>query len=227
MSHLHLSLRSLMIGVMLMAILAQTMTFAASAQEPINGEPPNLAPRAAGEAGSTANSTIVVKDVERLAVSAAGNALWFKFYTANTFVPYDDNMTFTYYGAGCTYRTGGTPFTEHDVQLPQGAVIDYLRIYYYDNDANNNAAAYLFSYDGAGNLTQIASASSTGTPGQSSTGSGFFSYPVDNVNEGLSLRLSYGSATTSNLRICGVRIRYQYTSATTTHLPLILNNANP
>jgi hypothetical protein len=202
----------------LVVILGATMTFAASAQGPINGEPDNPVPQAASAPGTTT----VVKEVEVLAEPAAPNALWFKFYTANTFVPYDDNMTYSYYGAGCTYRTGGTAFTEHDLQLPQGAVIDYLRIYYYDNDAANNAAAFLFAYDGAGNYTQLASVASTGVPGQSDTGSGFFSHPVDNVSEGLSIRLSFGNATTSNLRICGVRLRYQYTIATTS-LPLILN----
>ena len=135
-------------------------------------------------------------------------------------------MTYNYFGAGCTYRTSGTSFTEHDLQLPQGAEIDYLRIYYYDNDASNNANAYLFAYDGAGNFTEIASVGSSGTPGQSSTGSGFFSYFVDNVGAGLSLRLNYGNGSNSNLRICGVRLRYQY-NISTVSLPLILNRTNP
>jgi hypothetical protein len=48
----------------------------------------------------------------------------------------------------------------------------------------------------------------SGTPGFSSAGSGFFSHIVDNIGEALAVRISFGSATTSALAICGVRLRY-------------------
>ena len=66
---------------------------------------------------------------------------------------------------------------------------------------------------------------STGTPGQTSAGSGFFSHFVDNSTEALSLSLRYGGLD-STLRICGVRIRYQYDISIVT-LPVILNQTNP
>lgn len=146
---------------------------------------------------------------------------WFHFISANTFVPYSDNMTYYYYTSGCMVRTGGGNYTDHTLQLPQGAEIDYLRVYYYDNDPDHNATAYLYAYDGYGNNTFIASATSSGASAvYTSIGSDFFSYTVDNVNEALSLSLYYGNATTSSLRICGVRIRYQY-NPYATFLPLL------
>jgi hypothetical protein len=148
---------------------------------------------------------------------------WFQFISANTFVPYNSSMTYVYYNSGCMYRTGGGDFTEHTLQLPQGAEIDYLRVYYYDNDPTHNVRADLYAYDGYGDNVNIASASSSGAVNSyQSMGSGFFSYTVNNEAEALSLSLYYGGATTNLLRICGVRIRYQY-NPYATFLPLLKN----
>lgn len=127
---------------------------------------------------------------------------------ATTFVQYNSTNTWGYGGSGCIYKTGGSAFYELDLQIPDGVELDFLRIYFNDTDAVNEASAFLFSFDGAGNNTQIASAGSSGSPGFSSAGSGFFSHIVDNVNEALGLRIGFGSATTSALQICGVRLRY-------------------
>ena len=136
------------------------------------------------------------------------------------------DMTYAYYGAGCVYRTGGSRFANHTLQLPQGAEIDYVRIFFYDSNDTYNAGVYLYAYDGYGALTQIAHVASTGTPGQSSAGSGFFSYFVNNEAEALSLTLDYGLDGNSTVQICGVRIRYQYTLSVT-DLPLLLNGVSP
>jgi hypothetical protein len=114
----------------------------------------------------------------------------------------------------------------HTLQLPQGAEIDYLRVYFYDNDAAYNAGAYLYAYDGYGTVAEIAHVTSSGTPGRGSAGSDFFSYFVDNQAEALSLTLDYGLGGNSNVQICGVRLRYQYSIATV-RLPLLLNQTNP
>jgi len=159
------------------------------------------------DSGLTPENYTSVEEEENQPENFAG---WFSFTSANTFVPFDVDMTYNYYNAGCIYRTGGSVWAEHTLQLPQGAEIDYLRIYFYDNDPVNNAEVWLSAYDGAGNSELIKSAKSDGTPGQSSAGSGFFSYIVDNESAALSLSLFYGNGTTNALRICGVRIRYQY-----------------
>ncbi len=237
--------RHLVGGLVLTALLALAMALVVSAQSPDNGGPnlpgsmsnevyeedlvgaqPGTADRqpmaAPGEpaAGADLQAPTAVEEVESVAAPTLPTAQFFRFTSANTFVPYDDNMTYNYYGAGCVYRTGGASFSEQTLQLPDGAEIDFMRVYFYDNDAVNNAGAHLFSFDGAGSFTTIASATSSGQPGQSSTGSGFFSHVVDNTNRALSLRLDYGGGTTSNLRICGVRIRYQY-SFPAVNLPII------
>ena len=207
--------RSFLIGLALTTILAIALTLAVVAQDP-DGR----------EAAIPSDKITVVEEIELLPDPTAPNqTIYFKFISANTFVPFDDDMTYTYWGSGCLYRTGGASWTDHTLQLPQGAEIDYLRIFFYDNDAANDAQAYLFAYDGLGGGTELATVTSTGAPGQSSAGSGYFSHFVDNSTEALSLSLRYGGLD-STLRICGVRIRYQYDISIVT-LPVILNQTNP
>ncbi len=212
-----LSMRGILSGLALIAVLVAALTLAAVAQGPEERD-----------TAVSPDEVMVVEEVELLPDPEAPDAtLYFKFVSANTFVPYDDDMTYVYSSGGCMSRTGGGNYTEHTLQLPQGAEIDYLRVYFYDNDPTHNATAYLFAYDGKGHSTTIASVSSTGeADAYRSEGSGYFSHFVDNSIEALSLSLYYGGATTSDLKICGVRIRYQYTLSTT-DLPLILNGASP
>jgi len=132
----------------------------------------------------------------------------FVFSSATAFVQYDSTNTWAYGGSGCIYKTGGSDFFDIDLQIPAGVELDFLRIYFNDTDAAFNARATLFSFDGAGGNTSIASAESSGTPGFDSAGSGFFSHIVENINESLVVRINFLGATTSALEICGVRLRY-------------------
>ena len=127
---------------------------------------------------------------------------------ATAFVQLDNTNTWVYGGSGCIFRTGGSISFDIDLQIPGGVVLDYLRIFFNDTDPVNDARAFLYAFDGAGNVTLLATAASSGTPGFSSEGSGFFSHNVDNVGEALTMRIDFGSSTTSALEICGVRVRY-------------------
>jgi hypothetical protein len=191
------------------------------AQSPENGEPINPSVVPGQELVEIEVQDIASRDVEEQSVTL------FKRYSAEVFVSYDDASTYDYGGGGCVSRTGGDPWYDHDLQLPDGAEIDFVRIYFIDNDPVNDANAWVFTFDGTGNSTQIALAQSSGTPGTSSAGSGFFSHTVNNINEALAIRLGYEGATTPDLKICGVRLRYQY-SVATLFLPTILKDlGNP
>ena len=217
MSQPRFSPRFLLTGLALAVLLAVALTLAVVAQDRDGRD--TLAPP---------DQVTVVEEVELLPDPSAPDAtIRYQFISANTFVPDDDDMTYNYYTGGCMYRTGGGNYTEHTLQLPQGAEIDYLRVYFYDNDSTHDATAYLYAYDGYGGADMIASASSSGANAYySSEGSGYFSHIVNNQGEALSLSLYYGNGTTSDLRICGVRLRYQYTLSIV-DLPLILNGATP
>lgn len=129
----------------------------------------------------------------------------------SNFHPRDSSTTFSYSGGGCMQRNSnaGDSWFTYDVQIPDGSEIDFLRVYFYDNDATFDVNSELWAFDGAGGTTLIAEADSTGTPGFSSAGSNFFSHFVDNINESLVVVVSIEGGVGSSLRLCGVRLRYQ------------------
>lgn len=143
------------------------------------------------------------------------------FISANTFTAYDSTTAHSYYNGGCIYHTGGSGWMEHSLELPDGAVVDQVRLYYFDNDPTNNAGMYLAAYDGAGNTSAIVTANTSGAVnGYSFIDSAVFNRVVNNSAEALSMSIHFGSATTNTLRICGVRVRYQY-SPSAVFLPVI------
>lgn len=216
MSEFRFSRRRLSVGLALAALLIVTFALAVTAQGP-----------ASSEAGYLPDQTTDPEEAELLpGADGHTEAVFYKRYSANVFVPGHDYTTYQSVSGGCVFRTGGPGVTWHDLQLPDGATITYLRVYFYDNDPDDDALASLYAYDNTGGFTLIASAGSSGTPGWSSAGSGLFSHVVDNMDETLALRLYYEEGTDVNLRICAVRVQYTYTLAKCS-LPLILNEFNP
>jgi hypothetical protein len=219
MSSHRFSRRHLIAGLALIAFLVVLLTLGAAAQDPDQSQATNLPEK-----------VTVVEEVEIPAAAAEPNVTFFyKRYSADTFVPASSGMQYRYDTGGCIIRTGGTGYdhTAYNVELPEGAEITYLRLYFYDDDPVNNAIAQLMSYDGMGGLDLIDVVQSDGTPGWSSVGSGMgFSHFVHNQDESLALWLVFGTNTSTNLRLCGVRIQYKYT-VSMTNLPVILNQSSP
>jgi hypothetical protein len=156
-------------------------------------------------------------------------AQFFKFGAGSNFQPRDSDTTFSYFGGGCVQRDSnvGDSWFTIDLQVPEGAMIDFLRVYYYDNSANYDINSELWVFDAAGGTTMIAEADSSGTPGYSSAGSGFFDHTVDNLNENLVIVASLQGGVGSSLALCGYRIRYEYTLVSANFLPAVLNLTAP
>lgn len=168
------------------------------------------------------------QEIETQMQSRAPQAQYFKRAAGSNFVPRDSTVAFSYGGGGCLQRnsnTGDSWFTL-DLQLPDGAEIDFLRVFYYDADATYNINSELWAFDGAGGTTLIAEADSSGSPGYSSAGSDFFSHIVNNTNQSLVIVASIQGGVGASLKLCGVRVRYQY-NLSGSYLPAILNQATP
>jgi len=218
MSKSRVSAHRLIAGRALIALLAMLFALGVAAQDP-----------GSGQAGNAAEKVTAVEEVELLPDAADPNQdFFYKRYSADTFTPAFSDMEYRYGTGGCMYRTGGGSYdhTAHSVQLPEGAEITYLRLYFYDMNPDRDAEAQLMAYDGQGGVDLIGVVQSSGTPGWSSVGGGIPSYVVHNVDESLALWLNFGNSTGDTLRLCGVRIQYQYTLSSTS-LPLILNQSNP
>jgi hypothetical protein len=131
----------------------------------------------------------------------------FIFITGSNFQP-RGGASYAYGGVGCVYlANSGTDFFTIDLQLPDGVEIDFLRLYYYDASASANLRAYLTEYDGQGGYTDIFSTDSVGSGGYGSAGD-FLSHTVDNTTHSLSILVRPYLAS-SQVQLCGVRVRYQ------------------
>jgi len=170
-----------------------------------------------------------IEEVELLEDPDAPQAQFYKRVAGSNFHPRDSDISYAYRGAGCVVREAGPGdswFTT-DLQVPEGAVIDFFRVYYYDNTSTYGIDSELWAFDGAGGVFLIAEADSIGSPGYGSTGSGSFNYSVDNTDEALVVVASIPEGAGYDLALCGVRIRYQYTLVAANFLPSVLNLTAP
>lgn len=135
-------------------------------------------------------------------------------------IPADDfqprNSTITYDELyGYINRTGGTGFTGADfsasVKLPNGALVDLIRLFYCDTDAANNITMFFTRYYGETSGTDfedIAILSPTGTPGCTSAYVNV-NYTIANYDNSYHIIVRLGGATTSALRFKGARVWYR------------------
>lgn len=115
-----------------------------------------------------------------------------------------------YDGLGCIHTTGGTDLIINTkLILPDGAIIRYLRLYYYDNSTSGRVSAYLTRYDPGSDTNDLISAASStsGAGGYGTVLSPVLSEVVDNSNYSYTL-IGWPSANDSNLRVCGMRVAY-------------------
>lgn len=127
----------------------------------------------------------------------------------SAFHPFDSSTSYTYPGNGCISKTGGPDarFT-HKVVLPQGVVVRYLRLYYFDTSASS-VTAFFTTYDGTGAFVDRSAVSSVNAAGgYASALSSPMSYEADHFSEAISIVANLGTQNDDTLRFCGVRIAY-------------------
>jgi hypothetical protein len=176
----------------------------------------------------TDTPSFIEEEVELMESPESQGVSVFQRIAGSNFQPRDSDTTFSYHGGGCMQRdanVGDSWFTV-DLQVPQGASLDFLRVYYYDNNATYDINSELWAFDSAGGISLIAEADSSGTSGYSSAGSGFFEHAVDNLNETLVIVASIQGGVGNTLALCGVRVRYQYSMAAN-FFPAVLNTNTP
>lgn len=164
-------------------------------------------------------STAFVEPVEEKPAPEDAQATtftYFKRYPGVAFQPRDSDTGYDYFGNGCISPKGSDYFVL-DLQLPAGAEIDFVRLYYYDT-STANSRLYLTWYDGQGGYTDVDYVDSAGTSGYGTAGV-FTSYLVDPINQAITL-VWRQNTTGSSMALCGARIRYQVTIGTA-FLPVI------
>ena len=144
-------------------------------------------------------------------------------YVGSTLKPRANNVNYTIggTGGGCVYATSGdagevwnTPLT-----LPDGAQVEWLRLYFYDNDNTNNIRGWFTKYNLYGDVVTEWGVWST------SGGYGYVDVaitPVETINyNNYSYVLNFRPyVASSNLMLCGFRVFY--TVFGNTFMPSIL-----
>lgn len=133
----------------------------------------------------------------------AGVAGQYLFVAGSAFTPRRSSQTITYPGGGCTNTSSDWVLTS--LELPDGAEVLGLRLFYYNLGSAGSVSGALTSYTGSGGSTDLLVANSTGNTGYSSEYvAATTSLIIDNGAKSYALL----GATGSDLRLCGIRIYY-------------------
>lgn len=135
---------------------------------------------------------------------------YYTFVAGSALRPRDSSSGWRYPGVGCVYINNGNELMTLDLNIPTGARIDYLRLYYRDTSASNSTA-WITNYDGAGAFTDLTSVSSAGNSGYGTTLSPLVSHVVNNASRSYSLNWQ-ANQTGASMQLCGLRVAYRLPS---------------
>ena len=132
---------------------------------------------------------------------------YYKFIAGSALRPRDSSSGWRYDSVGCVYRSSGSELFTQNLDIPDGARIDYLRLFYRDTSASN-ATAWITNYDGAGNFTDLTSVNSAGNSGYGTTLSPLLSHVTNTASR--SYVVNWEPAQNGNtMQLCGVRVAYR------------------
>lgn len=128
------------------------------------------------------------------------------------------------YGS-CTYMTSGIAydFLQADLQLPEGAHVVGLRIWYYDSSGPNNGVVALTEYDAfatENGTHEVAVVTTSGNSGVGGEASGNANYVVRNADHAMALRWRPFQSG-SSMQICTVMLIYEVPTLAAAYLPAI------
>lgn len=144
-----------------------------------------------------------------LAGSSAVSAQTFHYLNVagSSFLPRDGNTTSKYEVAGCISLATGTNWFVYPLQLPEGSLIKYVRVYYNDTHATANLDVALTRYAGNSEFLDEAFFSTSGSNGFDSELSPQLNIVVDNQEFARQLLVRLGQSS-SSLQFCGMRVAY-------------------
>jgi hypothetical protein len=137
----------------------------------------------------------------RAATAPAGTSAY-QFVAGSAFTSRTSTQSVTYPGSGCKFSDGALTT---DVQLPSGATVNGVRLYYYNNAAPGSVGLFFTNYDGAGNFNDLLADSSTMSTGYSSE---YFPLPTPHVINNANTAYVLTATMSANLRFCGARVFY-------------------
>lgn len=139
----------------------------------------------------------------------AGSVFEYLNIAGSTFHPHDSSTTYTYSGIGCiSKRSGSSSLFAHKAILPEGAVVKFLRLYYYDT-STRNILGFFTTYDGSGTYNEQTTVSSADGPSEFGTAlSPEMNFTVDRSTNAINIVANLGTQNDNTLQFCGVRVAY-------------------
>lgn len=181
----------------LVALLATTNAAAAA------GDPASSAGRA--PLAATATHVAIAADAPDNAATG-GVPFTYLSIAGAVFQGRNGGVGFVSDGSGCLQATAGNARLTAGVQLPEDAVVKYVRIFYYDASAAD-INVWLTAYDGAGGFHDLVRVQSSGNVGYGTALSTEMNHTVDHFDDALALVAKPATLDEGQL-FCGVRIAY-------------------
>ena len=184
--------------------------------------PPSTEPEGALAAADLAQPAVRASDgrypddnfAEGDLAGGAEAAATFSYYmvAGATLQPRSSINEIVYSSLGCSYMSSGSSaslISNTELQIPEGSVIKYLRVYYRDTNATGKVRGYLTRYaPGTGSVDLVFTESTDAFSG----GSGFavsseITETVNNASYAYTL-IGWPTLASSTLQICGLRVAY-------------------
>jgi hypothetical protein len=131
-----------------------------------------------------------------------------------------EGTTYTNSAGGCLYTTAGAPYLFSGIIIPDGSVIEYVRMYYKDTSEANDASLVLYQY-GEGSSTNLLTISTVGTYPGVRTHSESVDIVINNAVYGYGFEWA-APGNSDTTQICGYRITYTPPSIFGVALPIIM-----
>jgi hypothetical protein len=135
------------------------------------------------------------------------NDFYYFHAAGSSLTPRSSLTSWVYQGVGCVSAGSGNEIFTMHLDLPQGARIDYLRLYYRDTNANNSQA-WISTYDATGGFTDLTTVSSAGATGYGTALSPYVGHVVNNGARSYVLNWR-ANQTGASMQLCGLRVAYR------------------
>ncbi|MEZ5463217.1 hypothetical protein [Dokdonella sp.] len=134
--------------------------------------------------------------------AAPSGGTQYLFLAGSAFTPRTSSQTVSYPGGGCSFSDNALTTS---LELPEGATVQGVRLYYYNNGLPSSVGLFLTAYTGAGGTSDLLTGSSSEDTGYASE---YFaaSTPLSIDYAGQSYVLT--ATMNSGQRLCGMRVFY-------------------
>ena len=137
-----------------------------------------------------------------------------------TFQGKSSTATYAYDSAGCIHLTSGAEQVIIEMDIPNGSVIKYLRLYYRDSNASEVVSGYVTNINPGVSSTDLVSVSSSGSSGYGTALSAEITHTV-NTNLFAYNLIGWPSINDNTVQLCGMRVAYFAPTFARLTLPII------